>query len=133
MPNNIFSPENLAKYSAINVEPNTDPNTDNTIPNQQRRRMNPLMMAGIMGANAFDGVTGRQALNSGGREMNPMLPQNPNLNLAAKVGIGGVLSAGLNRLHNNHPMLANGLSAASMAIPTMAGIHNINELRKNRQ
>lgn len=84
---------------------------------------------GLVGANLFDADTTRRALSGGAREANPMMAPFAGNNAALygmKGGLGAIQALLLNKLSKaGHPKLAKGLGIAGMALPTIAGIHNL--------
>lgn len=120
----IFRPEALKKYSAT-----TNPN-ETSIPAQAKPEGIPnLMKAGLIGANLFDAGSTNRVISNGGRELNPAvapISHNPALMYGVKGGVGLAEAYALNELSKHgHPKWAKGLGLAGMAIPTIAGIHNM--------
>jgi hypothetical protein len=87
------------------------------------------LTAAIAGANVADGVTGRQALKAGGREANPVLPQNPDANLLAKIGLGAFYAYAANQIAQSHPMAARILGTSLAGIAGASALHNARSTR----
>jgi hypothetical protein len=97
---------------------------------EPKKKLYPGIMAGLVGSNLFDAATTQSALNRGNvREANPALApivNNPASLYALKGGIGAAEAYGLNKLSQaGHPKLAKGLGILGMAVPTLAGMHNM--------
>lgn len=131
----LFSPQALAPYvQQVNQGETDSPQVEQKPEENKKKGLPPLMMAGLVGSNLFDAKTTQDVLNhsKGGHEQNPFLPENPAAMYGIKGGLGILDSLVLNNLSKQgHPTLAKGLGLLGMAIPTLAGIHNMG-IKKNK-
>ncbi len=83
-----------------------------------------VLIAAIPAANLADLVTTEQAINRGGREMNPLM-RRPEVRIPLKVIASAASMAGARKLFKDGHKTAGTLAAlAAITIPTVAAIHN---------
>lgn len=129
MPKTLFSPEQIAQYSAT-APPDQGPNQDYG-PNQKPSTGNNWYRGGqaaLIGSNAADiGSTMSALQNPNLRESNPILGDNPSA--ARLIGTKALGVAAqmylMHRLAKNHPKMAGIAGLAGSAVPAFAAINNM--------
>ena len=126
-------PQELIDQEAIRL---TSEAPDKVVPmhpvEKEKKGLPPAWWAGLIGANGADAATTYGVLKQGGREHNPLvrgLAQHPAAFALTKLGIGAGTAFGLDKMHKNHPKAAKIAAAISTAIPAIAALHNLRNLR----
>ena len=85
------------------------------------------LMAENIGANVGDIVSTHNVLSGGGHEQNPIM-QGSDAKRAIFKGLGTAAEIAIaNKIHKNHPKIANILLGGLTAIPALAMMHNMRQ------
>ena len=91
--------------------------------------MTPLILTLCLLRGADMAMTVDLAYRYGGREVNPLLPQNPAAIAGVMAGVTVAQTWALVRLDDDHPRLARFLAWTSIALEGFAVVHNAREYR----
>ncbi len=130
----LFSPQALAPYAEqVNKDEGDQSLKPSTVDinkiNGPSLGLYRIGQALLLGSNGFDLGTTEKVMSQGGRELNPLMGHTPVTNAMTKAGLTGLQLLTLHNLAKTHPNRAAIMAAAMSVIPTLAGLHNLKQIK----